>query len=919
MPTDPAAPPPDPVTPHRLFLNRRRLLRAGVLTGSVAATAGLYRFLAPAAGGGAETKELGGLATADLSHAELVARGWDVDEARTPYDSATNYNNFYEFTTSKPAVAAAAADFTTDGWTVEVGGMVEAPRTFTLPELKALAPLEERVYRMRCVEAWSMVIPWAGIPLSALLDAVRPTAGAMYVAFETLLDPSRMPGQHGDALDWPYLEGLRLDEARNPLAILAFGLYGRELPPQNGAPVRLVTPWKYGFKGIKSIVKVTLTDMQPPSTWHDRAPREYGFLANVNPAVDHPRWTQATEQRIGEVRPPPDAAVQRVRRAGGPPVREHGPPGELLSAAALPARPPAADAAGRWTRQFSEDFPVSFWRLAVVVNGFVPLAILALDAATGGLGAGGVNTALHVTGLVSLVFLVGSLAVTPVRVLTGWNGLIAVRRALGLFAFLYAAAHVAIYVALDQGGVLAAAWEELLARRYLQVGAASVLLMVPLAATSTDGMIRRLGPRKWKLLHRLAYVAAILGVLHYYMLVKSDVTQPLAFGFVLAPLLGFRAAKHYRDLRVAANRPPAAAAAKPRFFRGPLTVARIFTETPDVKTFRFAAPDGGELPFEYAPGQYLTVTLPTDAGPLRRSYTISSAPTRRGYCEITVKREPDGLGSRHLHDRVEEGDALPVAAPAGKFTFDGVHDAMGELLAERPPGVVLIAGGVGLTPVLSILRSLTDRGWPGNIYVVTVMRTAADEIRGAELRETAARFPNVRLLRCLSREADAADGSHVGGRLAAGRLAAFVPDLRTLPVFLCGSEPMMAATRELLESLGVPAANVATEAFVPGPAPGAEPGADAGGTIDFAAVAFERSGLTVTIPGDRTVLDAAEQVGAALPWECRSGICGQCKVRCTAGAVFMATRDALTDGERADGFILACQSVPRSPDLTVDA
>ena len=178
--------------------------------------------------------------------------------------------------------------------------MVHKPATFTIPQLKAVGPIEERIYRMRCVEAWSMVIPWAGLQLSHLIDAVEPMVEAKYVAFETLYDPKRLPGQKTSVLEWPYVEGLCLDEAMHPLTLLAVGLYGKELPAQDGAPVRLITPWKYGFKGIKSIVKITLLSDEPPTSWRRFAPAEYGFLANVNPKVPHPRWSQATEQRIGE-------------------------------------------------------------------------------------------------------------------------------------------------------------------------------------------------------------------------------------------------------------------------------------------------------------------------------------------------------------------------------------------------------------------------------------------------------------------------------------------------------------------------------------------------------------------------------------------------------------------------------------------
>jgi sulfoxide reductase catalytic subunit YedY len=225
---------------------------------------------------------------------------FDVDEPKTSFTAVTHYNNFYEFTTDKDRVAERAAGFVTKGWQVSVEGLVHKPKVFTLEELLRLSPPEERVYRMRCVEAWSMVIPWDGFSLSKLLDRVQPMSAARYVAFETLHDPARMPGQKGDVLEWPYVEGLRLDEAMHPLTLLASGLYGMELPPQDGAPLRLVVPWKYGFKGIKSIVKISLVAEQPPTSWQRYAPREYGFYANVNPQVDHPRWSQASEQRIGE-------------------------------------------------------------------------------------------------------------------------------------------------------------------------------------------------------------------------------------------------------------------------------------------------------------------------------------------------------------------------------------------------------------------------------------------------------------------------------------------------------------------------------------------------------------------------------------------------------------------------------------------
>lgn len=291
----------DEVTPRALMFSRRQWLKTSAAVASVATTFGIYRAFNPIRPTAEAGTALTGVQAPVESEVELAAQGYTVDDPLTPRDDILTYNNFYEFTTNKRAVASVARGFDTSDWVVAVDGLAASPREFSIADLKELAPLEERIYRMRCVETWSMVIPWNGIPLSALLAAVRPLPSARYVAFETLLDPSRMPGQRSYVLDWPYVEGLRLDEAMHPLTILALGLYGEELPPQDGAPVRLVVPWKYGFKGIKSIVRITLTDTEPPASWNLQAPHEYGFYANVNPSVPHPRWSQATEQRIGEI------------------------------------------------------------------------------------------------------------------------------------------------------------------------------------------------------------------------------------------------------------------------------------------------------------------------------------------------------------------------------------------------------------------------------------------------------------------------------------------------------------------------------------------------------------------------------------------------------------------------------------------
>ena len=286
------------VTDEKTYLNRRLFIRGAVLAGSVAATGFIYRKLNAPMAVIEERPKIAGLVTPPSD--EAIAKGFKVSETATSFEDITNYNNFYEFSTEKRSVASEARGFITKPWTVEVGGLVNKPKTFDLDDLIKLSPPEERIYHHRCVEGWSMVIPWVGFPLSALLKQVDPLSTARYVAFQTLLDPKRLPNQNTSVLDWPYVEGLRLDEAMHPLTILATGLYGGTLPPQDGAPIRLVVPWKYGFKGIKSIVKISLVANEPPTTWNIQAPNEYGFYSNVNPNVDHPRWSQASEHRIGE-------------------------------------------------------------------------------------------------------------------------------------------------------------------------------------------------------------------------------------------------------------------------------------------------------------------------------------------------------------------------------------------------------------------------------------------------------------------------------------------------------------------------------------------------------------------------------------------------------------------------------------------
>ena len=259
----------DDVTPKADFLNRRQLMQ-----GALGLGAGMI-----------------GAGVAGRAQAEALKPN--------TFEEITTYNNFYEFGWDKSDPAKYASALTTDPWSIEIAGMVDKPGSYSVAEIEAMAPVEERIYRFRCVEAWSMVIPWQGVELGKILAKAGVQSGAKYVAFTSVLRPKEMRGQNGSQIDWPYVEGLRLDEAMHPLTLLATGLYGEPMPKQNGAPIRLVVPWKYGFKSAKSLVKIELTDKEPRTTWKELAPREYGFYANVNPQVDHPRWSQATERHIG--------------------------------------------------------------------------------------------------------------------------------------------------------------------------------------------------------------------------------------------------------------------------------------------------------------------------------------------------------------------------------------------------------------------------------------------------------------------------------------------------------------------------------------------------------------------------------------------------------------------------------------------
>ena len=278
------------VTPKQLYVNRRKFLVGAAVAGAAAATGlSLRKIASPTA-----------VAEANAKIENVRKSPFSTSETITPFKDVTNYNNYYEFSTDKYEPAGLAKDFKTRPWTVTIEGLVKSKQTLDVDSIMKLAAPEERIYRHRCVEGWSIVVPWIGFPLSVLINKAEPLAKAKFVEFTTIYDPKQMPGQKVAVLQWPYVEGLRMDEATHPLALLCFGMYGEVLPNQDGAPLRIVIPWKYGFKSAKAIVKIRFTDKQPVNTWNKAAPSEYGFYSNVNPTVDHPRWSQARERRLGE-------------------------------------------------------------------------------------------------------------------------------------------------------------------------------------------------------------------------------------------------------------------------------------------------------------------------------------------------------------------------------------------------------------------------------------------------------------------------------------------------------------------------------------------------------------------------------------------------------------------------------------------
>ncbi len=590
-----------------------------------------------------------------------------------------------------------------------------------------------------------------------------------------------------------------------------------------------------------------------------------------------------------------------------------------MTAGSTPLSPPTGNAATASLKSntwVGGNMPVA--RFGLIINLLVPLLLLIWDAMHHSLGADPVNFAIHTTGFVALLYLLLSLVVTPLRSVTGYSWLVQFRRSLGVYAFYYAAVHLSIYFWWDRQRNLSGTVHEITHRYYLLIGFLSLALMAPLWATSFNAAIRAMGGKNWKRLHRLAYVAAVLGGMHFYLQSKADKHEPNLFFAILAPLFAWRLYQAVRHVTqphkpvVSVSTSSAPATTRQRFFKGQLRVIDMIRETPNVRTFRLAPLEGNSLPFTFSAGQFLNLSMELQGKRVSRSYTIASPPTREAYVDLTIKRESQGQVSAYLHDMLMTGHSVTVSGPAGRFSFDPASAS----------AVLLIAGGVGITPLMSIARYLTDIDWPGQVDLLVSARTPDEIIFADELTSLANQYPNLHVHITVTRASDM-KWTGLRGRITAEVVKALVPDFTDRPAFICGPDEMAHNIRAELISAGLPAALITVESFTPTAADPAESQpapamTKPSPTISTPTVTFARSGRTAPLGSDKTILDAAEEIGVQIDSECRSGVCGTCRCKLITGRVNMDIKIALSDADEADGYILACQAIATA-DCTVDA
>jgi len=536
----------------------------------------------------------------------------------------------------------------------------------------------------------------------------------------------------------------------------------------------------------------------------------------------------------------------------------------------------------------------TFMKRLVILNASIPMGLLAWDYWNNQLGANAVNVAIHITGIVSLILLLLSLLITPLIKWTKQQDWFACRKAFGLFGFFYAVAHLGLYFIFDRQADISSTYHEVTTRRFLQVGSIAFVLLLPLAFTSQKGMRQWLGIKPWKRLHRLAYLIATLAVLHYYLQVKSDTRSPIAFAVVLTALLATRIPKtsfFTNSQSIDKNKKPAA-------WNGKLRLISIRQESHLVRTFRFANIDTQAIPFEFRAGQFISIRLQIESQIIRRSYTIASSPSQRNWIELTIKREEGGLASNYLHDHAKIGDCFTMRGPFGKFTFD----------PDSTDQILLLAGGVGITPIMSILRDLHDRDWRGDIQAVISAQQECDLLFTQELRDLENSSLNLTVQTTLTRNLDDSWNGQTG-RINADLIQTIITNRSESHVFLCGPNTMAEDLSKIFRGSTISAENIHIESF----GGKSRPSADQQGyeNVNYL-VEFAQSKQEAAFNSHPSLLDLAESMNVPIEYECRAGICGQCKVKLLQGEVSMGCTDGLTDEDKKLSNILACQAIAKS-------